>query len=356
MVVARSRSRGELAKVVDDVHKNYGKHVMHLASQKPPFQHIPTGIFVLDMGLLGGVPEGLATLIYGRESSGKTTLATRCIGQAQRKYPNKRAVFIDVEGTYDLNWGQIHGVDNDRLYLVQPQSGEQALDITVAVIDAEETSIVVVDSLAGLIPVKERDASIQDQFMGIQASLIAKFCRKVQNSMLEERKRGHLPAIILLNQWRMKIGGFGDPRVLPGGLAQHYVASVKIEILNREHLGEKEQGTALVSHNEHSFKVIKNKVGNGIRLGEFTMIRDPENPLGQGFIDDARTVMTWARKTGGIAGSGGGFRIDGVDNSFRTIEDMCTYAYANPEFYIMFKRRLITEQRIACGLLSDGWY
>ena len=127
--MARSRSRtrtrgpgvgGELGEVVSQVAEKYGEHVMHLASRKPAFKHIPTGIFTLDMASFGGIPESLVTLVYGWEGSGKSTLVLRAIAQAQRKYPDKRAVLVDIEGTYDPVWGALHG-----LYL----AGERMLGI-----------------------------------------------------------------------------------------------------------------------------------------------------------------------------------------------------------------------------------
>lgn len=347
----------ELAAVQADVEKNYGAHVMHRASRKPPFKHTPTGIFTLDMALFGGVPESLITLIYGRESSGKTTLAQRVVARTQQKYPDKTAVFVDIEGTYDTVWGARHGVDNDRMLLVQPATGEMALDIAVAALGAEDTSIMVVDSLATLIPFKELDASLEDQQPGIQARLIGKFCRRVQNVLLDQRKRDHRPTVLLLNQWRMKIGVFrGDPRVLPGGMAQHYASSVKIETYNKEQLGSDDRELETVDHNDHSFKIAKNKVGTGIRSGEYTMIRNPSHPLGQGFVDDARTVATWAKKMGVVTGGGSTWRLDGLDETFRNLQGICDYFYSDLDFFEQFKMRLITMQREACGLVAQGWY
>ena len=353
----RAAAPSELDGVMAQVHTEYGTHVMHEASRKPGFRHTPTGIFTLDMALFGGVPESLVTLIYGRESGGKTTLAQRIIGASQAKYPDKKAVMIDIEGTYDPTWGAVHGVDNDRMFLVQPQTGEQALDIADAVLRAEDTSVIVVDSLAALLPFKEMETSTEDERPGIQARLIGKFCRKIQNALLDERKRDHRPTVVLINQWRMKIGVFrGDPRVLPGGHAQHYVASVKVEITNKETLGRDDRDIETVDFNTHGFKIAKNKTGVGIRSGEFTMIRNPSHPLGAGFIDDARTVATWAKKMGMITGSGGNFHINDMDGKFRTLDEICQHFYSNLDQYVQFQRRLVTMQREACGLIPDGWY
>ncbi len=361
--MARARTRntsvaspGELGSVMTQYQERYGANVMSMAGHARHFTHLPTGIFTLDMALLGGIPEGLTTLVYGHESSGKTTLCQRVIAQAQRKYPDKRPVLIDVEGTYDPVWGGVHGIDNDNMVLAQPQSGEQALDIADSVLRAEETSVVVVDSLAALVPVKELEDSLADAHVGLAGKLIAAFTRKVQHALIDERSRGHTPTLILVNQWRTKIGVFrGDPRVLPGGRAQHFLASVKLEIMNKEHLGKDDREFEVVDHNDHSFKIAKNKTGNSMRSGEFMMVRNPDHPLGAGFIDDARVVATWAKKMGVITGGGSSWRIDGVEERFRTLDSIAEHFYSDLEWYHTFQRRLVSMHREAMGLRPDGW-
>jgi recombination protein RecA len=330
---------------------------MRRASEKPPWKHIPTGIFTLDMAMHGGIPRSQMTLIFGRESSGKSTLALKVLGNAQEMFPDQEAILIDIEGTYDETWAARHKVDNDKLWLVQPSTGENALDIADEIIRLPNISVVVVDSLAALIPYKEIEASTENDLPGLQARLIGKFVRKIISGLVDQRKEGHIPTIILLNQWRYKIGVFmGDPRVLPGGQAQHYAAFAKIEILNKETVGKDVLEQDTVDFNTHTFKIIKNKEGTAIRHGEFKMIRNPANELGQGFIADADTVATWARKFGVITGSGaGGFRIDGVDQKFRVLKDIEAYMYENPLFYESFKMKLISMYRIQNGLREGEW-
>jgi hypothetical protein len=193
--------------------------------------------------------------------------------------------------------------------------------------------------------------------MGMQARLIGKFCRKTLNSVVEQRVKGNFPAIILLNQWRSKIGVmYGDPRVLPGGIAQHNSASVKIEILNKEHEGKDALDLSTVDYNEHSFKITKSTEGVAIRHGEFKMIRNPDHVLGPGYIDDASTVATWARKFGIITGSGaGGFQIEGVDQKFRILKEIEDYLNTNRDVYESLKHKLICLYRQTNGLSGDGW-
>lgn len=335
----------------------FGEEVVRRANERPRWKHIPTGIFTLDMGLLGGVPQSQMTLIYGRESSGKTTTTLRIIANAQRKFPDQQAVLVDVEGTYEENWGARQGIDNSRLLWVQPHTGEQALDAVERFIKVSDVSIVCVDSLAALVPYKEAEGSVEDERPGLQARMIGKFVRKAQAAMLSERARGHLPTLVLLNQWRMKIGVFkGDPRVLPGGHAQHYAACCKVEMLNKEELGRDEQGFETVDRNHHSFKIAKNKVGTALRHGEFDMIRNPSHPLGQGFIDDGRSVATYAKKLGLVTGAGRYWNVDGVEQRFGNLDEIVTHFYSDMDWYRQFQFRVISAYRESNGIPPDGWY
>ena len=348
----------ETEKMIRDIQKNYGSHVITAAGQKARFKHLQTGIFTLDMALLGGLPEGLTTMIYGWESSGKTTLATMCAGRMQKRHPGSQIVYLDIEGTFDSLWAAKHGVDNDNLLLVQPETGEMALDIAEAAISASDCSLLVVDSLAMITPFKEVDSSVEDDFVGLQPRLIGKFLRKITAVLMKERARGHWPIIILINQWRNKIGVFrGDPRILPGGNAIKYAHSVGIEIKNREILGRDQNDNETVEKNIHSFEIRKSKIGTSLRNGEFEMIRNPANPLGEGFIDDAGTVVAFGRRMGQIVGEGGSHKtVNGLDEKFKTFDEIADYFYANMDFFEDFKNRLIGMQRAQYMLNPEGWY
>jgi recombination protein RecA len=347
---------GELGKVMAAVTKHHGPAVMRRATSLVTFKHIPTGIFTLDMGLLGGVPQGLVTMPYGWESSGKTTVAMRVVANAQRKYPDQSVVFIDAEGTFDPAWARRHEVDPEAMILVQPASGEQALDIADAVLRAQETSLVVIDSLPALMPTKELEKSMEDDTVAMQARLIGKFMRKVTQALLDERKRDHTPALMVINQFRSKIAMMGDTRSLPGGNATKFFVATRFEIKNREKMGRDALDIETVDYNEHSFVITKNKIGTGIRTGEFTMIRNPDHPLGMGFIDDAKTVVTYAKKFGVLSGGGSSWRMDGLDEKFGKLQEIADYFYSDLDYFEHTKRRLISMQRQHVGLAPDGWY
>lgn len=358
------KDRTEIGAVIADFGKTYGSHVIRRATQKARFLHIPTDIFTLDMGLHGGVPQSLISMIYGWESSGKTTTAMRVIAQTQRKYPDMVAVLIDTEGTYDAEWGAKHGIDNERLVLVQPESGEQAVDLARAVIKAKETSIVVLDSLPALMPIKEMEKAAEDAVVALQARLIGRFVRTASQALIDERVRGHYPAVLLINQFREKIGVMhGDTRTLPGGNAIKFFVSVRWEVKNKEIIGKDRYDSEVVDHNEHSWRITKNKLGNGLRNGEFVMIRNPDHPFGAGFIDDAKHVLTYARKFDLITGGGSAWYMDGVNDlsgtkpmRFGKLQEMLDHLYSDLDYYEDLKHRLICQQRGNNGLAVEGWY
>lgn len=352
-----SEAVSQIHSIVKEADKKYGEGTIAPSSKTPNWLHIPTNIFTLDLALNGGIPRSLITLIYGYTGGGKSTISLKAIGNAQKLLPDHESVFINVEGRYDRVWAQKQGVDTDKLWLVNPPTGEAALDIAEEIINkVDNLSILVLDSLAALTPIAEMERSVEDNLMGVQARLIGKFMRKCTLAINNQRRKDVKPAIILLNQWRSRMVMMGDPRTLPGGIAQNNMASVKIELTCKEHEGKDQFNLNTVDYNEHSFRIAKNSEGVGIRHGEFQMIRNPNHELGEGFINDGHTVCTYGRKMGLITGSGaGGYQIDGIDESFRVLDDMVEYFYNNLEFYNEFKQRLIAIYRANNGLDAETW-
>ena len=320
------------------------------------FRHIRTNVFTLDMGLFGGLPLSMNSMVYGWESSGKTTIAMRTVASAQHMFPDKQVVFIDLEGTFDRVWAMSHGVDIDRLLLVQPETGEQAVDVCDAVLRAADTSMVVFDSIPALMPIKELEKSSEDAVVALQARLTSTLVRKASQALIDERKKRHYPVLLLVNQWRSRIVMMGDPRSMPGGNALKFFVSVRFEVMNKEEMGRDAHDVEIVDHNKHSFKITKNKTGNGIRTGEFTMIRNPAHPLGVGFIDEGKTVLTYAKKFGVFTGGGSSWHIDGIDVRHRTIDAAVDWLYEHPPEFEALKTRLIGQQRVNNGLSREGWW
>jgi recombination protein RecA len=346
-----------LADVMAQISKLHGPAVIRRAVDAlMVLPHYPTNIFTLDMGLLGGVVQSGMTMVYGWSGAGKTTVTMRVVASAQAKYPDKSAVFIDAEGTFDAQWAQTHGIDIDRLVIVQPEYGEQAVDVLDAVIRAQDTSIVVLDSLPALVPLKELNDSAEDANVALQARLIGRAVRKATQAILDERKKGHFPAVVLINQWRNKITMMGDPRALPGGNALKFFMHTHFEVLVKEVLGKDANGAEVADYNEHSFKVGKCKAGSSLKTGAWEMVRNPDNPLGPGFIDEGETVLSFARKFGLFTGGGSSWRLDSVDLKFGRISEAVQYLYENDAAMHDLKRRLISMQRERVGQRPTDWW
>lgn len=214
----------ELDKVLAELRKQHGNSVVVAGNKVRPPWRIPTGIFSFDLATLGGIPHSRCSMVHGPKHSGKSTIADRIIMGAQQTIPDGRVVKIDVEGTHDSVWSSKIGVDMESLLLSQAESGEQAVDIAVAMVHTREVSLIVVDSLAGLVPIKEQDSDADQALVGLQSKMITSMMRKITSAQIKERHRGHHVTVLTINQQRSKIGGWAPPGgeaiSLPGGKAQ----------------------------------------------------------------------------------------------------------------------------------------
>lgn len=350
----------ELKAVIGQIQKEFGKGTIHKASQRPQPDRISTGSFMLDLATLGGIPHSASTLLIGDKHAGKTMVASKIIASAQRQFPDQQAVLIDIEGTYDPVWGEQLGVDNELLEISNPDTGEMASDLADAIVGSKEVSLVVVDSLAMLLPTVEAESSADDAHVGLQARLINRLVRKMTGSMVRERKRGHGVTIVFLNQWRTKIGGYsptGDPRTMPGGRAVEHHSSLSITLKNKENKGKDALGIDTVTYNEHPYTINKNKGNNGPRTGEFTLIRDDDNEFGlaPGEIENASTMVTYAKKYGVWSGGGSSWRLKFLDYDVKAkrAADIIAKLYDDPDLFWALWVHMIQLQAANMGQKKD---
>lgn len=289
------------SKALDDalkiIEKTYGKGSVLRLGERPhvDVDVIPTGSILLDQALgVGGYPKGRIIEIYGPESSGKTTLALQAIAEAQKK--GGRAAFIDAEQSIDPEYAAKLGVDIDNLILSQPDSGEQALEIAEMLASSGAIDVIVVDSVAALVPQAELDGVMSDNQVGLQARLMSKGLRKIAGIL---NRTGTV--VIFINQLREKVGVvYGNPEVTTGGRALKFYASIRIDIRRAEAI---KNGSDIVG-NTVKIKVVKNKVAPPFKSCVVDMI------YGQG-ISKYGELLDLGEQFGLLQKSGNWYQLSG---------------------------------------------
>ena len=312
----------EREKALDDaiaaIHRAYGKgSIMKLGESMTDhmIEVLPTGSLSLDVALgVGGIPRGRIIEIYGPESSGKTTVALHMIAEAQKR--GGIAGFIDAEHALDPEYARRLGVDVDNLYISQPDNGEQALEIAETMVRSGAMDIIVVDSVAALVPKAEIDGEMGDSHVGLHARLMSQALRKLTGSI---NRSGC--AVVFINQLREKVGVvYGNPEVTPGGRALKFYSSVRMEVRRIEQL---KSGTEMIG-NRTRVKIVKNKVAPPFKEAEFDIM------YGTG-ISRAGEILDLAVKLDIINKSGAWFSYNG-ERLGQGRDNVKIYLQEHPDF------------------------
>lgn len=343
VVVDEEAKKKALETALTQIEKEFGKgSIMRLGENtQMNVTAVSTGSLTLDMALgIGGLPKGRVVEIYGPESSGKTTLALHCVAETQKTGGN--AAYIDVENALDPVYAKNLGINIDELLVSQPDSAEQALDITEALVRSGAVDIIVVDSVAALVPQAEVDSEMGSSQVAVQARLMSQALRKLTSAISKTNC-----IVIFINQLRTKVGiVYGNPEVTPGGTALKYYASVRLDVRRVETLksGSESYG------NRTKVKVVKNKVASPFKVAEFDIL------YGKG-ISKSGEIIDLAVSAGIVEKSGAWFSYNGDrlgqgrDKAKQALED-------NPDLMKEIEDKLRTSDNVEIEkddeLLLDG--
>jgi recombination protein RecA len=317
-----------LQMAVTQIERQFGKGAImkmgDVADQK--IEVISTGALALDLALgVGGVPRGRVVELYGSESSGKTSLALHIIAEAQRN--GGIAAFIDAEHALDPAYAKAIGVDIDELLISQPDTGEQALEIADMLVRSGALDVIVIDSVAALVPRAEIEGEMGDSHVGLQARLMSQALRKLTGNLSKSRTTA-----IFINQLREKIGVmFGSPETTPGGRALKFYASVRLEVRRVETLKDGSESVG----NRVRVKVTKNKLAPPFRQAEFDLV------FGQG-ISREGSLLDVATELGIVKKSGAWFTFEG-DQLGQGRENAKRFLRENPEVAMQLQARVYEQ-------------
>lgn len=363
---------GSLNDLMGFANKSYGRGTVITGNElkrDPP--RLPFGVFAIDFALGGGLPLYGTACLWGDESAGKTSLGINALASSERicwrcfNYLSKcvcsksalkmGAFWADSEGTFDRDWATNIGADPKKYYYALADYGEMYVNLADSALQSDDCGLIVLDSLAALIPVAELDAAMEDQFMGNQAKLITRCVRKLRARINKERKNEHPCAVLFTNQMRKRIGMmFGDPSTMPGGHALRHEFSLLLR-MTKKALNEsdktkyidKKMGKERASR--HSFAIKKEKVLTLSGSGEYVRIKSAikDRGLEVGQIDDYNTVMNYAKEYDLLRKDRGRWKMPGKSAS--KLEDVKAYWKKFPVEYAIMQMEILSRAKKRLG-------
>ncbi len=330
--------------ILKKVKKDYGQNIAKMGSEGyEDTPRIPTGIFAFDLASGGGFPLGRVSIVYGVESSNKTNVVLKAIGQGQALYPDKKAVFVDAEGAYDDAWAKVMGVDTERLIVIHPEYAEQAVDIIEAFLYASDVFMVCLDSIAALSTQNEIESSAEKASVGGASLVVGKLFKKATVSFNRMRNQGIMPpAFIGINQIRTKIGVmYGDNETMPGGNAIRFASSFTVRMYGKNEM-DKKISPVMPAYKKTSIIIKKWKVPILSTTAEFMMQMLDGGGRSAGHVDDWNTVSAYLKELDYLGkGDKGGWVLFG--NPYPTLEACRTALYSDPTMLRDAKAQIIRE-------------
>lgn len=295
------------AEVLKKFQKDMGEGVGTIGNHVVNTDRIPTGMFELDLALAGGFPKGKTCMIFGPESSNKTNIALMLIANHQRLWPDEVCIFVDVENEFNAPWAAKMGVDVEKLMVLKPAYAEQAVDMIETLLLADDTGIIVLDSIAAMTGTAEIEKSAEGENPGAAGRIASKLYRKTTVALSEAEKRGRYPTLIYINQITFKIGVmFGNPETTPGGKKPWYQSALVLRVYGTNVI-DKSVSQVMPVRKDVSFVVKKFKIPILAASGKFEMATMDHGVLQIGQCDDAKTLRSYLEAFGefGKADKGG---------------------------------------------------
>lgn len=327
------------AELVAKFRKTYGAAVVDYGAKLKECLRIPTGLFALDLATGGGFPRGRASIVFGPESSGKTSVSLKAIAQHQKLWPELTCVFVDIENSLEPAWATQLGVDMSKLLVVKPDFAEQAIDMVESFLYAADIGLVVVDSLAALITTNEAEKSAEGAVVGGSALAIGKLVRKSTLAFRAAEKEGRYPTLIYINQTRFKIGVMhGNPEDMPGGNGPKFQSALTLRCYGKNVIDNKVSKTMPVR--KHTSVVVRKwKVPIVATNCEYEMVTIPHDGLEVGQVDDWNLIAAYLKDYGLLTKDKGGWTFDGT--AYPTQTALREKAASDPLFNLYLKDKVV---------------